>query len=78
LHGQVTKTNVTKALGTLLEKEEISGKAYGKQWVYVARQDTLPAPSPEDLETIDGEIEALKQELAAQKEATKHAQSRKT
>lgn len=77
LHGQVGKTAIAKALTTLCEKGNITIKTYNKQSVYVARQDTLPAPSPEELEAIDVEIEALKGELVAQKETTKQAQLRK-
>lgn len=76
LHGQVGKTAVVKGLNTLFERGEIHGKAYGKQWVYVARQDTLPTPSPEELNELDDRIEQLKNELTAQKDATKQAQSR--
>lgn len=75
LHGKVGKTAVTKALTTLVEKGEISGKAYGKQWVYVARQDTLPAPSPEELDRLDSEIEGLKASVAEQREATRTVQT---
>lgn len=70
------KTAVAKALTTLVEKGEISGKAYGKQWVYVARQDLLEAPSPADLEQLDSTIEDLKIKTADQKEAVKQLQSR--
>ncbi|PJF17573.1 Hop2 meiotic double strand DNA break repair, partial [Paramicrosporidium saccamoebae] len=76
LHGQVGKTAVAKSLTTLVEKAEISGKAYGKQWVYVARQDTLPTPSPEDLNLLDAEIESLKKSVDEKREATRQIQSR--
>lgn len=77
LHGQVGKTAVVKGLTSLHERGEISGKAYGKQWVYVARQDILPTPSTEELDQLDAKIEELKAQLTSQKEATKQAQARK-
>lgn len=69
------KAAVTKALTMLVEKDEIKGKAYGKQWVYVARQDTLPAPSPEELDRLDHEIETLKTAVDQQREVTRGVQS---
>lgn len=77
LHSQVGKTLVTKALVSLAEKGEILGKAYGKQLLYVARQDNLPMPSPEDLDRLDGELESCKIKLQEQKETTKQLQARK-
>jgi 26S proteasome regulatory subunit (ATPase 3-interacting protein) len=76
LHGAVGKPAVTKALTTLAEKGELSGKAYGKQWVYVARQDTLPTPSSEELNALDAEIESLKSKVALQKDLVRQAQTR--
>jgi 26S proteasome regulatory subunit (ATPase 3-interacting protein) len=38
LHGAVGKTMVPKVLASLAERGEITGKAWGKQLVYVARQ----------------------------------------
>ena len=75
MHGVVGKTAVAKALTTLVEKGELSGKAYGKQWVYVARQDTLPTPSPEELDALDAEIESLKSRVASQKDLVRQAQT---
>lgn len=67
---------MTKALTTLVEKGEISGKAYGKQWVYVARQDTLPTPSPEDLELLDQQIEQTKVQVSEVRDAVRKVQLR--
>lgn len=75
LHGQVGKLAVTKALTGLVEKGELNGKAYGKQWVYVVRQDTLPAPSPEELEQYDLQLEQLGAAASEQREKTKTLQS---
>lgn len=38
LHGQVGKTSVVKTLTKLYEEGRINGKAYGKQWIYFAKQ----------------------------------------
>jgi 26S proteasome regulatory subunit (ATPase 3-interacting protein) len=76
LHGAVGKTAVVKILTSLSERGEISAKAYGKQWVYVARQDLLPVPSSEDLNAIDDEINELKDELQKEKEQMKMVQSK--
>ena len=77
LHGAVGKTAVVKILTSLSERGEISSKAYGKQFVYVARQDLLPVPSSEELNAIDDEIDELKDALQKEKESLKHAQSSK-
>lgn len=70
------KTAVAKALTSLVEKGEISGKAYGKQWVYVARQDMQPAPSSADLEALDEELTQIKTALAEKREANRQLQMR--
>lgn len=76
LHGAVGKTAVVKILTSLSERGEITAKAYGKQWVYVARQDLLPVPSSEELNAIDNEIDELKNTLQKEKELLKAAQSK--
>ena len=60
---------------SLSERGEITAKAYGKQWVYVARQDLLPVPSSEELNAIDDEINELKVALQREKEQLKLVQS---
>ena len=61
---------------SLSERGEITAKAYGKQWVYVARQDLLPVPSSEELNAIDDEINELKVALQREKEQLKLVQSK--
>ncbi|KAJ3035288.1 hypothetical protein HDV00_004106 [Rhizophlyctis rosea] len=75
LKGEVGKSVVTKILGQLTEEEQIHGKQYGKQWVYVAKQDDLPAPSQEELDAMDQRMEALKAERSGTKEQIKQSQS---
>lgn len=76
LHGAVGKTAVVKILTGLFERGEIHAKAYGKQWVYVARQDLLPVPSSEELNAIDDEIDELKNSLQKEKEFLKASQAK--
>lgn len=76
LHGAVGKTAVVKILTSLSERGEITAKAYGKQWVYVSRQDLLPVPSSEELNAIDDEINELKDGLQKEKEQLKAVQSK--
>lgn len=54
-----------------MDQGDVVGKAYGKQWVYVVRQDNLPAPSPEELGALDEELKATKLKLQDEKENTK-------
>lgn len=76
LHGQVSKPAVTKALASLVEKQEITGKTYGKQSAYVTRQDVLPTPSPVELQALDDQIEELKGRVVAEKESLRRLQAR--
>ncbi|TPX68521.1 hypothetical protein SpCBS45565_g03035 [Spizellomyces sp. 'palustris'] len=75
LGGQVGKSNVLKALTALAEEKQIHAKPNGKQWVYVAKQDDLQAPSKEDLDAMDSKIAKLKDDVAALKEETREAQA---
>nr|CAG8435378.1 2282_t:CDS:2 [Entrophospora candida] len=49
LRGAVTKTVAQKVLNSLVEKNEINCKPYGKQSVYYIKQDQLESPSSEEL-----------------------------
>lgn len=60
----------------MVDRKVIQAKAYGKQWVYVARQDTAEAPSEDILVGMDQDITRLKEEVQLQKESTKAMQSR--
>lgn len=67
---------MTKILASLLDRGLLGGKAYGKTCIYVARQDNFPAPSNEELETIDEEIKQLVEQVAQQRESTQQSQAR--
>ncbi|CAG8655881.1 12557_t:CDS:2 [Cetraspora pellucida] len=75
LHGAVTKTIVQKVLTSLVDKEEVVCKTYGKQSVYVVSQDQFESPSPDELNNMDAEIEDLKKEVNDYKERNKQLQS---
>ncbi|OZJ06871.1 hypothetical protein BZG36_00027 [Bifiguratus adelaidae] len=75
LHGAIGKTAVQKALNNLVEQQEISTKAYGKQSIYVVTQDQAEAASPEELEKLDQVIEGLKTEVTGLKDASRQLQS---
>ncbi|TPX42413.1 hypothetical protein SeMB42_g05131 [Synchytrium endobioticum] len=60
---EIGKGNVQKILTTLLDEAKIAGKQYGKQMVYVCRQDEFETPSAEELEAMDSTIEQIKNEI---------------
>jgi 26S proteasome regulatory subunit (ATPase 3-interacting protein) len=64
LHGAVGKTACVRVLSSLSERNLIHQKVYGKQSVFVARQDTGNVPTPEELTAIDAQVEDAKRELA--------------
>lgn len=66
---------MAKILQSLIDKEEVVMKAYGKQSVYVIRQDNLPTPSTAELEQFDEQLKAAKEELLAEKEKTRLLQA---
>ncbi|RHZ77221.1 hypothetical protein Glove_184g50 [Diversispora epigaea] len=75
LHGAVTKAITQKVLTNLVDKEEVSCKTYGKQSVYVVKQDQFETPSPKDLNEMDTKIEELKKEVNDYKDRNKQLQS---
>lgn len=50
-------------------------KMYGKQSVYVVRQDNLPAPSASELDAFDEQLKQAKEELVLEKEKTRTLQA---
>lgn len=69
------KTALTKVLQSLVDKEDIIAKAYGKQTVYVVPQEHLPTPSAEELDAFDAQLKAAKEELAQEKDKTRTLQA---
>ncbi|CAL4935537.1 unnamed protein product [Urochloa decumbens] len=69
------KTAVQKALDALADSGQISFKEYGKQKVYIARQDQFDIPNGEELEEMKKANAKLQEELADQKKAISEVES---
>ncbi|KAG2665353.1 hypothetical protein I3843_15G004800 [Carya illinoinensis] len=63
------KAAVQKALDTLADTGRISFKEYGKQKIYIARQDQFDIPNNEELNRMKEENASLQQQLQEQKKA---------
>ncbi|XP_042391778.1 homologous-pairing protein 2 homolog isoform X1 [Zingiber officinale] len=63
------KTAVQKALDTLSDNGQISFKEYGKQKIYLARQDKFKIPNKEELDQMKEDIRNLQDALGIQKKA---------
>ncbi|KAG9458428.1 hypothetical protein H6P81_002936 [Aristolochia fimbriata] len=61
------KTAVQKALDSLCDSGQISFKEYGKQKIYLARQDQFNIPTSEELDQMKKQNSELQEELEAQK-----------
>ncbi len=64
LKEKIPKTLVVKLLNSLVENGKITGKLYGKQWVYVSRQDLLECPTQEEISKMDDSIDSLKASIS--------------
>lgn len=71
------KTAVQKALDALADSGQISFKEYGKQKIYIARQDQFNIPNGEELEEMKKTNAKLQEELAEQKKAISEVESGK-
>ncbi|XP_031492985.1 homologous-pairing protein 2 homolog isoform X2 [Nymphaea colorata] len=67
-HG-LKKTAVQKALDSLADSGQISFKEYGKQKIYLARQDRFDILNNEELDRMKKENGKLQEELEQQKKA---------
>ncbi|XP_073116300.1 homologous-pairing protein 2 homolog isoform X2 [Elaeis guineensis] len=63
------KTAVQKALDALADSGQISFKEYGKQKIYLARQDQFKIPNGQELDQMKEENSKLQEELQVQKKA---------
>ncbi|KAJ9708151.1 hypothetical protein PVL29_000287 [Vitis rotundifolia] len=63
------KSSVQKALDALADSGRISFKEYGKQKIYLARQDQFDIPNSEELSRMKEENAKLQQQLQEQKRA---------
>lgn len=64
-----------KALDGLADGGKISFKEYGKQKIYIARQDQFDIPNNEELNQMKEENAKLQQELEEQKKAISQVES---
>uniref|UniRef100_A0A0E0D5I3 non-specific serine/threonine protein kinase n=1 Tax=Oryza meridionalis TaxID=40149 RepID=A0A0E0D5I3_9ORYZ len=69
------KTTVQKALDALADSGQISFKEYGKQKIYLARQDQFNIPNGEELEEMKKANIKLQEELADKKKAIGEVES---
>lgn len=63
------KSAIQKALDALADSGQISFKEYGKQKIYLARQQQFKIPSSQELEEMKKENSQLQEQLDAQKKA---------
>lgn len=63
------KTAVQKALDSLADGGKITFKEYGKQKIYLARQDQFQIPNTEELNQMKEENSKLQEMLEEQKKA---------
>ncbi|XP_031249558.1 homologous-pairing protein 2 homolog [Pistacia vera] len=63
------KTAVQKALDNLADSGKISFKEYGKQKIYIARQDQFDIPNNEELNQMKEQNAKLQEQLEEQKKA---------
>lgn len=61
------KTAVQKALDMLADSGQISFKEYGKQKIYIARQDQFNIPNGQELDQMKKDNAQLQEELEDQK-----------
>ncbi|KAJ7417331.1 PSMC3 interacting protein [Pitangus sulphuratus] len=66
---------VVKALEQLAQQGRIREKAYGKQKIYFADQEQLPAASDAELRGLDGEIAARSAQLQALQQSCRHMEA---
>lgn len=63
------KTAIQKALDSLAESGKITFKEYGKQKIYLARQDQFQIPNTEELNQMKDENAKLQEMVDEQKKA---------
>lgn len=63
------KAAIQKALDSLADSGKISFKEYGKQKIYLARQDHFDIPNNEELNQMKEENSKLQEQLSERKKA---------
>ncbi|OIW04665.1 hypothetical protein TanjilG_07800 [Lupinus angustifolius] len=69
------KAAIQKALDNLVEAAKISFKEYGKQKIYIARQDQFEIPNTEELNQMKENNASIQQQLEEQKKASSEVES---
>lgn len=72
------KAAIQKALDSLADGGKISFKEYGKQKIYMARQDQFDIPNSEDLNQMKEQNSKLQEQLAERKKAISEVEADKT
>ncbi|KAF8459479.1 Tat binding protein 1-interacting protein-domain-containing protein [Terfezia claveryi] len=75
LHDAVSKTNATKALKDLTERELIKEKVSGKQAIYHITQDPRDAATPEELKEMNLKVEGMRGEITSLKSEKKELET---
>ncbi|KAI5079810.1 hypothetical protein GOP47_0005289 [Adiantum capillus-veneris] len=65
----IKKAAVQKVLDSLADSGQVSAKEYGKQKIYLARQDQFEIPSPQELQELNENNEKLRKEHESEKVA---------
>jgi len=75
LHSAVSKTDCQRIVNALVDKDLVTSKLYGKQAIYVVRQDTIETASPEEMAAVDRELAQLQSKITDQKSRHKQLSS---
>ncbi|MCO5581759.1 hypothetical protein L7F22_035647 [Adiantum nelumboides] len=65
----IKKAAVQKVLDSLADSGQVSAKEYGKQKIYLARQDQFEISNPQELQELNENNEKVRKELASEKMA---------
>ncbi|KAI1315370.1 hypothetical protein EDD11_000929 [Mortierella claussenii] len=71
----ITKTECQRVVNALVEKDLVTAKLYGKQAIYVVRQDTINTADAEELAVIDKEMSQLQSQIVDAKARNKQLTS---
>lgn len=66
---KLKKAAIQKALDNLVDSGRITFKEYGKQKIYLARQDQFEVPNNEELNQMKDEIGKLQEQLDERRRA---------
>ncbi|KAI0563816.1 TBPIP domain containing protein [Gracilaria domingensis] len=59
------KTAVERSLASLVEKKLVTKKEYGKAKIFIAAQDIIEIPNPDEVKRLDDQIADLQQQLSS-------------